>query len=164
MAQSSNEQLSTAGIRVQPGACVVIVRTEWNAHVVDVLEQGCREALEEQNVLYSVINVPGAFEIGFAINSYWENHKYRTNKPNAFIALGCVLRGDTPHFEYVCSAVTYSIARLNMCIPIPTVFGVLTVNDQLQADERTGGRHGHKGREAAITAMKMIMLNQTFKK
>jgi 6,7-dimethyl-8-ribityllumazine synthase len=73
-----------------------------------------------------------------------------------------VVRGDTPHFEYVCKAVTDGVVQLNLSLPIPTIFGVLTVDNQQQIDERTGGVHGHKGEEAAITAMKMIALKESF--
>lgn len=164
MAITTSEQLSVTGIPIPPDACIVIVRTEWNAHIVDHLEKGCIKILKENKVSFTIVTVPGAFEIGFAVNSYWQNHMYKCNKPHAFIALGCVLRGDTPHFEYVCNAVTYSISKLNIMLPVPTIFGVLTVNNQQQADERTGGKHGNKGEEAAITAIKMIAIAQSFKK
>jgi 6,7-dimethyl-8-ribityllumazine synthase len=78
--------------------------------------------------------------------------------------LGCVLRGDTPHFDYVCKAVTDGVVQLNLMLPVPTIFGVLTVDKQQQADERIGGVHGHKGEEAAMTALKMIQVMHTFKK
>jgi len=107
-----------------------------------------------------IINVPGAFEIPFGIRSFWDNTKLE--KPQAFIALGCVMRGDTPHFDYICKAVTDGILQLNLSLPVPTIFGVLTVDDKQQADERTGGEHGHKGEEAAITALKMIALQHSF--
>ena len=80
------------------------------------------------------------------------------NKADAFIALGCVVRGGTPHFDYVCKAVTEGVVQLNLLLPVPTIFGVLTVDNEEQAKERIGGRHGHKGEEAAITAIKMINL------
>ena len=163
MAISSSEIINTAGIRVNKDACVVIVRTDWNAHVVDLLEEGCVKLLKEKGVCIKIINVPGAVEITFAIKSYWENHQYKADKPQAFIALGCIIKGDTPHFEYVCNAVTNGITQLNLLLPIPTIFGVLTVNDQVQADERTGGRHGHKGEEAAATALKMMAMLESFK-
>ena len=133
----------------------MIVRTEWNAMVVDKLEQGCLRILDEANVQHKTITVPGAFEIAFAIKNYWEAH-VGAGKPHAFIALGCILRGDTPHFEYVCQAATNGVLQLNLTLPIPTIFGILTVDDQQQIDERTGGVHGHKGEEAAVSAMKMI--------
>jgi 6,7-dimethyl-8-ribityllumazine synthase len=145
-------------------ACVVIVRTEWNAGIVDALEHGCRATLERAKIsACKIVTVPGAFELPFGIKAYWEAHKYKDDRPHAFIALGCVLRGDTPHFEYICKAVTEGILQLNMTLPIPTIFGVLTVDNQQQADERIGGKHGHKGEEAAITALKMIALQKTFK-
>ncbi|HTI09749.1 MAG TPA: 6,7-dimethyl-8-ribityllumazine synthase [Puia sp.] len=166
MAEISNSNLlqNNTGILNGQDACVVIVRTEWNAAIVDALESGCLAALEQAGVkTWKVINVPGAFEIPFAIKAYWELHKYKDDRPRAFIALGCVLRGDTPHFDYVCKAVTDGILQLNLSLPIPTIFGVLTVDNQQQADERIGGKHGHKGEEAAITALKMIALLNTFK-
>lgn len=156
MSANSNSLLNTTGIQLPAGACVVIVRTEWNPAITDLLEAGCRKILEENKVSYKVLTVPGAFEIPFGIKRYWEQHKYKDDKPHAFIALGCVLRGDTPHFEYVCRAVTDGIVQLNLMLPVPTIFGILTVDTQQQADERTGGKHGHKGEEAAITALKMM--------
>jgi 6,7-dimethyl-8-ribityllumazine synthase len=67
-----------------------------------------------------------------------------------------VIRGDTPHFDYVCKAVTDGVIQLNLLLPVPTIFGVLTVDNELQAKDRIGGKHGHKGEEAAVTAIKMI--------
>lgn len=163
MSTDSNNLYNTAGIQLPAGACVVIVRTEWNAHVVDLLEEGCVKLLKEKGVCIKIINVPGAVEITFAIKSYWEHHQYKADKPQAFIALGCVIKGDTPHFEFVCNAVTNGVTQLNLLLPVPTIFGVLTVNDQVQADERTGGRHGHKGEEAAATALKMMAMLESFK-
>jgi 6,7-dimethyl-8-ribityllumazine synthase len=166
MAEVKNSSLLTSdtGIPDIQNACVVIIKTEWNAAIVDELERGCRSTLEKYGAhVQDVIVVPGAFEIPFGIKAYWEVHKYKDDRPRAFIALGCVLRGDTPHFEYVCRAVTDGIVQLNMSLPVPTIFGVLTVDNQQQADERIGGRHGHKGEEAAVTALKMISLLKSFK-
>jgi 6,7-dimethyl-8-ribityllumazine synthase len=163
MSVSSQNLYNTTGIQIPKDACVVIVRTEWNAVTIDKLEDGCKKILADNKVKYMSITVPGAFEIPFAIKSYWEAHKYKDDKPCVFIALGCVLRGDTPHFDYVCKAVTDGIVQLNLLLPVPTIFGVLTVDNQLQIDERTGGKHGHKGEEAAVTALKMIALVNSFK-
>ena len=160
---SKSNLLQTAtGIPGTQGACVVIVRTEWNAAIVDALEAGAKTELSKAGVEIRIITVPGAFEIPFGIRAYWDAHKYKDDRPMAFIALGCVLRGDTPHFEYVCRAVTDGILQLNMTLPIPTIFGVLTVDNQQQADERIGGKHGHKGEEAAVTALKMIAVKKSF--
>lgn len=149
---------------LKKNACVVIVRTEWNARIVDELEAGCLRQLRENGVeKIESITVPGAFEIPFAVKTYWEKSK-KKNKPDAFITLGCVLRGDTPHFDYVCKAVTDGVVQLNLSLPVPTIFGILTVDNQLQAEERIGGKHGHKGEEAAVTAIKMISLGQSLSK
>lgn len=158
MSVNSSNLYNTAGIQLPKDACVVIIRTEWNAASVDQLEEGCIKVLEERKVQHKTIMVPGAFEIPFAIKKYWEQHKYKDDKPHVFIALGCVLRGDTPHFDYVCKAVTDGVVQLNLLLPVPTIFGVLTVDNQQQIDERLGGKHGHKGEEAAITALKMMSL------
>lgn len=163
MSTDSSNLHDIAGIRLPTDACVVIVRTEWNAATVDKLEAGCLKVLKENKVHHKVITVPGAFEIPFTIKKYWDLHKYKEDKPHAFIALGCVLRGDTPHFEYVCKAVTEGVTQLNLSLPVPSIFGVLTVDNQQQVDERTGGKHGHKGEEAAVSALKMIALVATFK-
>jgi 6,7-dimethyl-8-ribityllumazine synthase len=161
MALSPPGIINTAGIQLPKDACVIIVRTEWNAPVVDLLEEGCIKILKEQDVIYKTVMVPGAFELVFGIKNYWDTHP---DKPHAFIALGCVLKGDTPHFEYICDAATNGILQLNLLLPVPTIFGVLTVNNQEQANERTGGKHGNKGAESAATALKMISLSQSFKK
>jgi len=148
---------------LQKDACIIIIRTEWNAAIVDKLESGCRTILDKYEMTnYRFINVPGAFEIPFAIKSFWDHSAME--KPQAFIALGCVLRGDTPHFDYVCNAVTDGIVQLNLLLPAPTIFGVLTVDNDAQAQERVGGIHGNKGEEAAVTALKMIALQQSFYK
>jgi 6,7-dimethyl-8-ribityllumazine synthase len=165
MADIANSKLlqTDTGILHSEDACIVLVKTEWNAVIVDELERGCINQLKEHKVKkIIVLTVPGAVEIPFAIKSYWEN-KRKKNKPDAFIALGCVVKGDTPHFEYVCKSVTDGVLQLNLSLPVPTIFGVLTVNTDEQAQERIGGRHGHKGEEAAITALKMIALNNSMK-
>ena len=154
---------SNTGILQPQNACVVIVKTEWNKHIIDHLEKGARFILEQHQIGHiHIITVPGAFEIPFAIRCYWETHQQKKNMPDAFITLGAVIQGDTPHFDYVCKAVTDGVVQLNLQLPIPTIFGVLTVNNEQQAAERIGGKHGHKGEEAALTAIKMIALKQSF--
>ena len=156
-------QIDTGILNVQ-GACIVLVKTEWNAFITDELEKGAITELQKHKVKKIIsITVPGAVEIPFAIKSFWDNSNVK-KRPDAFIALGCVVRGDTPHFEYVCKAVTDGVVQLNLSLPVPTIFGVMTVNNEEQAKERIGGKHGHKGTEAAITALKMISLKKTFTK
>ncbi|MBZ5856165.1 6,7-dimethyl-8-ribityllumazine synthase [Flavihumibacter profundi] len=165
MASTGNANLLTLNTGIlAKDACIVIVKTEWNAAIVNELENGCHRIFTEQGIqnILSLI-VPGAVEIPFAIKAFWEAKKYMDERPNAFIALGCVIKGDTPHFDYVCKAVTDGVTSLNLALPVPVIFGVLTVNTDEQAQERIGGKHGHKGEEAAITALKMIALQKSFK-
>jgi 6,7-dimethyl-8-ribityllumazine synthase len=140
-------------------ASVVVVRTEWNAAIVDELFAGCKRTLQKNKIEFHDFRVPGAFEIPFAIKKIWDNNGKK--KPDAFIALGCVIQGDTPHFEYVCNAITDGISALNLQLPVPVIFGVLTVNNSEQAKERIGGIHGHKGEEAADAALKMISFSRS---
>ncbi len=147
-----------AGI-LKKDACIVIVHTQWNPQTVNKLLEGCIQILHQFEMNnFKIISVPGAFEIPFAIKSFWETYQNKFERPQAFIALGCVLRGDTPHFEYVCKAVTDGVMHLNLSLPVPSIFGVLTVDNQQQADDRTGGIHGNKGEEAALSALKMMAL------
>jgi len=165
MAEVTNSKLLNTDTGIpKKDAFIVLVKTEWNAAIVDELEKGCRAKLEVYKAKKVVtITVPGAFEIPFAIKNYWEKAG-KKRKPDAFVALGCVIRGDTPHFDYVCRAVTDGVLQLNLLLPVPTIFGVLTVENELQAKERIGGKHGHKGEEAAVTVLKMISLSRSFDK
>jgi len=157
MAEISKSTLHTTDTGIlNKDACIVLVRTEWNAAIVDELEKECRAELRRHSVKKIItVTVPGAFEIPFAIKNHW-SAAGKKKRPDAFIALACVIRGDTPHFEYVCRAVTDGVLQLNLSLPVPTIFGVLTVDNEEQARERIGGKHGHKGSEAALTALKMI--------
>jgi len=156
MATKGNTSLNK-GIPVTKDAFVIIVKTEWNAHIADKLEAGCKKIFKAQGTRFKTLVVPGAFEIPFAIKAYAESEQPAAD---AFIALGSVIRGDTPHFDYVCKAVTDGVVSLNMLLDSPVIFGVLTVDNEQQAIERIGGKHGHKGEEAAITALKMIALKR----
>ncbi len=149
------------GIPQTKGAFVVIVKTEWNAHIVKKLETGCKKILKQNGIQYKIITVPGSFEIPFAVRAYAESN---AQKADAFITLATVIRGGTPHFDYVSKAITDGVLSLNMLLDVPVIFGVLTVDNEEQAIERAGGKHGHKGEEAAVTAIKMISLNKKFKK
>jgi 6,7-dimethyl-8-ribityllumazine synthase len=163
MADIKKTKLSSNTGILKKNAFVVLVRTEWNAAIVDELEKGCIGKLKESGVKKILsLTVPGAVEIPFAIKTFWQASKKK--KPDAFIALACVIRGGTPHFDYVCRSVTDGILQLNLNLPVPTIYGVLTVDNEDQAKDRIGGRHGHKGEEAAMTATKMINLNTKFVK
>jgi 6,7-dimethyl-8-ribityllumazine synthase len=114
--------------------------------------------LTESGVKSKTVVVPGAFEIPFAVKML---HANSSQTADAFIALGTVIKGDTPHFDYVCKGITDGVMQLNVSLDVPTIFGVLTVNTEQQAEERIGGIHGHKGEEAATTAIKMIALKRS---
>ncbi len=139
------------------GMKVAVIRTEWNTEIVDALRDGAIKLLTAAGAeLACDLIVPGAIEIPFGIRAYWNAVKESPRKPDAIIAFGCVIRGDTPHFDYVCQSVTDGITRLNAELPVPVIFGILTVDSIMQARERIGGRHGHKGAEAADAALKMV--------
>lgn len=133
---------------------VGIVVSEWNEDITFALRDGACKVLTENGVLAENIlvdYVPGSFELIYGAQAMAEAHQL-----DAVIVLGCVVRGGTPHFEYVCSGVTQGIAHLNTLYGIPFIFGLLTTDDMQQAIDRAGGIHGNKGDEAAVTAIKMI--------
>lgn len=148
--------LNDAGILHLEGASVVIVYTEWNDFIVNELVAGCERTLDQYKTKYTKAIVPGAFELPFACKQIWEQTKGTGAQPSAIVAFGCVIRGETPHFDYVCKAVTDGILQLNLELPVPIIFGILTVDNAEQATDRLGGAHGHKGEEGALTALKMI--------
>lgn len=158
MATQGNISLNE-GIPVLQDAFVIIVKTKWNAHIVNRLEKGCKKVLKSNNIKSKTVVVPGAFEIPFAVKTL---HAAIKQKADAYIALATVIRGDTPHFDYVCKGITDGIMQLNLTLDMPTIFGVLTVDNEQQAIDRIGGLHGHKGEEAAITAIKMIAFNRSY--
>ncbi len=131
-----------------------IVVAEWNKHITEKLLEGACNTLERHGVKPGNIvvgRVPGSFELTFGAKQMAESREL-----DAVIILGCVVRGDTPHFDYVCSGVTQGITELNMMYDIPFIFGLLTTDTMQQSEDRAGGKHGNKGDEAAITAIKMV--------
>ena len=130
-----------------------VVVAEWNPEITGALLDGCVSTLEKHGALPENIivkTVPGSFELVYGANQMTHNDRY-----DAIIVLGSVIRGETPHFDYICQGVTYGIARLNAKSEIPVIFGLLTTNDMQQAKDRAGGRLGNKGDECAIDAIKM---------
>lgn len=133
--------------------CFGIVVAEWNPEITNALLTGCVATLEKQGALpenIHVKSVPGSFELIYGAHQMSRNDGY-----DAIIILGSVIRGETPHFDYICEGVTYGIARLNATCDIPVVYGLLTTNDLQQAKDRSGGRLGNKGDECAVVAIKM---------
>lgn len=136
---------------------VAIIYTEWNEAIISRLMEGCEKVLTQFGAkTVSKLAVPGAFELPFACRQVWQHFESRPGKPEAIITFGAIIRGGTPHFEYVCRAATDGVLHLNLTLPVPVIFGVLTLDNEQQAWERLGGPHGHKGEEAALTALKMI--------
>ncbi|WP_088654630.1 6,7-dimethyl-8-ribityllumazine synthase [Geofilum rhodophaeum] len=139
-----------------------IVVSEWNRAITDALYQGAYQTLIKHGTLPDnivTIGVPGSFELTAGARTLAK----RTDV-DAVICLGCVIQGDTPHFDYVCQGVTQGIALLNVKFKIPFIYGVLTTLNQQQAEDRAGGKHGNKGDEAAITAIKMADIACRFRK
>ena len=164
MAQSKNSfsLLDTQNLETLKLPRIAIVHTEWNEKIVRELVNGCEGILHRfTGEIINNIAVPGCFELPFACRQVWEHYKDKDERPEAIIAFGAVIRGGTPHFEYVSKAVTDGLVQLNLTLPIPVIFGVLTLDNEEQAWERLGGVHGHKGEEAAITALKMIRLGRS---
>jgi 6,7-dimethyl-8-ribityllumazine synthase len=162
MAQSQNSSLMDThhlvGLKL---AKVAIVHTEWNDKIVREMVNGCESYIHKfGGDIIENLAVPGCFELPFACRKLWEHYAGRDEKPEAIIAFGAVIRGGTPHFDYVCRAVTDGILQLNLTLPIPVIFGVLTLDNEGQAWERLGGAHGHKGEEAAVAALKMVSLGR----
>tara|TARA_E500000331_G_C16928587_1_gene570942 strand:- start:110 stop:589 length:480 start_codon:yes stop_codon:yes gene_type:complete len=134
-----------------------IVVSEWNSNITKNLYKGAFDALVECGVNKKDITkyvVPGSYELVFGA-------KIASKKnPDAIICLGSVIQGETKHFDFVCNAVAMGIKDLNMILDIPVIFGVLTDDTIEQAVNRSGGKHGNKGVESAITAIKMADLNK----
>ena len=131
-----------------------IVVSEWNSNITGALLEGAVNTLKkhgakEENIL--VQTVPGSFELTFG-----SAQMIKSGKVDAVIAIGCVVRGDTPHFDYVCAGTTQGIAQLNATSDVPVIYGLITTNNMQQAEDRAGGKLGNKGDECAVTAIKMI--------
>lgn len=138
-------------------AKVGIVVAEWNESITEALYQGAHASLVAHGFKKSNIirkNVPGSFEL--TLGALWLAEK---KEIDAVICLGCVIQGETPHFDYICQAVATGITDVNIKTRKPIIFGVLTTLNQKQAEDRAGGKYGNKGEEAAITAIKMLNFN-----
>lgn len=158
---SAQQNLSSTSIKKLPSAAdmvIGVVVSDWNKEVTSrLLEGACstllRAGCKPQNIY--VRHVPGAFELPLAAQFFAQNSDI-----DGVITLGCVVRGDTPHFDYVCSGTTQGIMNVQLTWNIPVTFGLLTVENQQQALDRCGGIHGNKGDEAAATLIEMINLHR----
>lgn len=155
MNNTDNVQSLSAEMRAIDGDIAILV-TRWNSFITDNLLAGALRALGRNEVTekqITVVYVPGAFELPLTAQKLAQTGKYV-----AIIALGCVIRGGTPHFEYVSAGATEGLNRVQLDSGIPVTFGVLTVDNTEQAIERSGEDPNNKGEEAALTALEMVRL------
>jgi 6,7-dimethyl-8-ribityllumazine synthase len=156
---TSNKNLSVYDRKTIPNAKTLrfgIVVSEWNSEITENLYKGAEAALLDCGALQGNIlrwNVPGSFELTFGCKKMIQK-----NNPDAVIAIGSVIRGETKHFDFVCSATAQGIKDLSVDTDAPVIFCVLTDDNLQQAKDRSGGKHGNKGTEAAIAAIKMALL------
>ena len=139
------------------GMQIGIAISEWNSDITHALYSGAVNTLVKHGVNPNdiiTVHVPGSFELIFASSQLLKK------RLDAIIAIGCVIRGDTPHFDYICEGTTNGIAHLNATQDIPIIYGLITTNDRQQAMDRSGGSLGNKGDECAITALQMIEMNR----
>jgi 6,7-dimethyl-8-ribityllumazine synthase len=140
------------------GLRIGIVLSEWNHEITNALLEGAVSTLLKHGVKEEHIKieyVPGSFELPLGAQLITES-----KNPDAVICLGCVIQGETRHFDFICQGVTQGITDLNLRYSRPFVFGLLTTDTLQQAKDRSGGKHGNKGDEAAITALKMVQLKK----
>ena len=130
-----------------------IVVSEWNNEITEALYNGAYQTLIKHGANSDDIvkeYVPGTFELTYGAKILVENHKF-----DAVIVLGCVIQGETRHFDFICEGVAIGISEINRTLDTPVISGVLTTENQQQALDRAGGKHGNKGDEAGVTAIKM---------
>lgn len=135
---------------------IAVIAAEWNPEVTDSLLKGAVDTLKEYGVKDEnliVRRVPGTFELSSAADMI-----IRSENPDAVICIGCVIQGETRHFEFICQAVSQGITNVALAHHRPVIFSVLTCDTMQQALDRAGGKHGNKGAEGAITALKMCAL------
>ena len=134
-----------------------IVVAEWNTEVTEALSEGAITLLKQFNAhKIEKVTVPGTFELAMGAQFLLEKAEV-----DAVICIGCVIQGETKHFDFICNASAPGITDLNLKYNKPVIFGVLTPNTMQQAVDRAGGKHGNKGHEAAITAIKMVALKNS---
>ncbi len=135
-----------------------IVVADWNAEITHALYEGCYDTLVKHGVdpdNIHIIQVPGTFELPVGARLL-----IKSKTPDAVICIGCVIKGETSHNEYINNAVAMGLTQLGLTSGIPCIFGVLTPNDEQQAKDRAGGKYGNKGVEAAVTAIRMVALDK----
>ncbi len=157
MASSGTPNTAYTGGRDHSDDLIAVIGTQWNADIVGRLVQGCLESLGSAGVRRIVqLTVPGSYELPQAAA-----HLLGQAKFDAIICLGCIIKGETRHDQFIAQSVASALQNLALMSRRPVIFGVLTTEDQAQAEARAGGSHGHKGIEAAQAALAMIDLWKT---
>jgi len=159
---SNLKNLSDYDIQSVPDASnmkIGILISEWHNDITEALYDGAfktliKHGVKEENILKKY--VPGSFELTLGAQYMAEY-----TEVDAILCFGCVIQGETPHFTFVCQGVTHGITELNMNYNMPVIFGVLTTDTLEQAQDRSGGKHGNKGDECAVAAMKMVGLQES---
>ncbi len=159
MASALKNLSDFGGVEIPNGSDmkIGIAVAQWNKEITDALLRGAKDTLlkhnvKEENII--TVSVPGTFELTLGAQNLLEY-----TDVDAVIVLGCVIQGDTRHFDFICNGVTQGVTELNIKYNQPVIFGVLTTNDQQQALDRCGGKLGNKGDEAAVTALQMVDLH-----
>ena len=160
MTQKKKNLSKTEGSKIPSakGMKIAIVYSEWNFAITDALRKGAYSTLvkigiDKKDILQHT--VPGSFELTLGAQFF-----ARQKKVDTVICLGCVIQGETRHFDFICDAVAHGVTNVSLKYNKPVIFGVLTPNTLQQAHDRAGGKHGNKGDEAAVTALKMIALQK----
>ena len=164
---STDKNLSDLDFNIEGNAAelrIAIVRSEWNTDITTRLLEGALKSLKIMGVPdkhIRVVDVPGSFELPMGAQMLIEEYD---PLPSAVICLGCVIRGETSHFDYVCQAVALGVKDVGLKYNVPVIFGVLTDNEKSQSIARSGGDLGNKGEEAALTAVQMALLQRRLRK
>ena len=156
MSTKNLSQYQIGSIPDATGMKIGIVVAEWNSEVTFALRDAAVQTLLKHGVKENdieIYHVPGSFELTAAAQMI-----AKSVPVDAIICIGCVIRGETPHFDYICQGVTTGLTQLTIKYELPVIFGVLTTNNLEQALDRAGGKHGNKGVEAAVTAIRMITM------
>lgn len=157
--QNGSPQYSYSGTADHSDKRFALITTAWHEEIIQTLYDGAVETLNQYGVTkIERFTVPGSFEIPYAVRLALDSSKFE-----AIITLGCIVKGETQHDEFIAHAVTQSLSMLTTAAKMPIMLGILTVNNLEQARERAGGSHGHKGKECAVGALQLLDLAEQIK-
>ena len=157
MKKTNLSEHNAAEVPSGKGFRIGIVAAEWNSEITHPMAQGAYDTLMQYGVTADdirVVHVPGSYELTTAADLMLRNDSHL----DAVICIGCVIQGETRHFDFICEAVSQGLTNVSLKHEKPVIFSLLTTNDMHQAQDRSGGKHGNKGIEGAVTALKMVQL------